>query len=96
MRCAIPKATISLLSLLALTHTAVAQEADVALESRVTGNQEQPNVLTIVPWKTADDFQVIEQGYDEQFDRLFPHLEPTEFDRRRHFADELNNPSTSN
>lgn len=70
------------------------QGDEAPLESRVTGNQEQPNVLTIVPWKQADDFQVIEQGYDEQFERIFPHLEPTEFERRRYFANELEEETT--
>lgn len=73
---------------------AQAQNEEITLESRVTGNQEQPNVLTIVPWKQADDFQVIEQGYDEQFDRIFPHLEPTEFERRRFFASDLEEETT--
>ena len=67
----------------------VGQDNEVTIQSTVTGNQEQPNVLTIVPWKQADDFQVIEQGYDEQFDRIFPHLEPTEFERRRYFSEDL-------
>ena len=70
------------------------QNEEITIESRVTGNQEQPNVLTIVPWKQADDFQVIEQGYDEQFERIFPHLEPSEFERRRHFAADLEDEPT--
>ena len=74
---------------LAWTTAVVGQDNEVTIQSTVTGNQEQPNVLTIVPWKQADDFQVIEQGYDEQFDRIFPHLEPTEFERRRYFSEDL-------
>lgn len=80
-----------------IVATANSQENEViTVESTITGNQEQPNVLTIVPWKQADDFQLIEQGYDEQFDRIFPHLEPTEFERRRYFAEDLEQDSTSN
>ena len=70
------------------------QNEEITIESRVTGNQEQPNVLTIVPWKQADDFQVIEQSYDEQFERIFPHLEPTEFERRRYFSNDLGEETT--
>jgi len=70
------------------------QNDEITIESTITGNQEQPNVLTIVPWKQADDFQVIEQGYDEQLDRIFPHLEPTEFERRRFFTGDFENEPT--
>ena len=81
---------LTVCSVLLLATTAQSQETEViTLESRITGNQEQPNVLTIVPWKQADDFDVIEKGYDEQFDRIFPHLEPTEFERQRYFAEDL-------
>lgn len=85
---------VMVLLMLALATTAYGQSNEVTVESRVTGNQEQPNVLTIVPWKQADDFQVIEQGYDEQFNRIFPHLEPTEFERRRFFASDLEEETT--
>ncbi len=70
------------------------QNDEINIESTVTGNQEQPNVLTIVPWKQADDLQVIEQSYDEQLERIFPHLEPSEFARHRTFADDLKNNPT--
>ena len=87
------KQFLVLIMLLAAT-IAQGQNEEITIESRVTGNQEQPNVLTIVPWKPADDFQVIEQGYDEQFERIFPHLEPSEFERRRHFAADLEDEPT--
>lgn len=66
-----------------------AQTDEVSIDSKITGNQEQPNVLSIVPWKNADDLSVIEKGYDEEIDQIFPHLEPTEFQRRRLFSEQL-------
>ena len=83
-----------MIALLISTNAAGQDSEVITLESTITGNQEQPNVLTIVPWKQADDFQVIEQGYDEQFNRIFPHLEPTEFERRRYFAEDLEQQTT--
>ena len=83
-----------MIALLIATSAAGQDSEVITLESTITGNQEQPNVLTIVPWKQADDFQVIEQGYDEQFNRIFPHLEPTEFERRRYFAEDLEQQTT--
>lgn len=72
-----------------LSYTAAAnleaQSAVVTLESQVKGNQEQPNILSIVPWKQADDFGRIDQSIDLSVDDVFQHLDREEFSREYDF-----------
>ena len=63
----------------------------ISLESQVKGNQEQPNVLNIVPWKFADDQSRIDSSIESDIGRLFQHLDRAEFARQqqihKHFSE---------
>lgn len=70
---------------LILPAQAFAQRDVITLESQVKGNQEQPNVLSIVPWKFADDVSQLDQGIEADISRLFQHLDRDEFARQQYF-----------
>lgn len=74
------------LFMIAKASTAMAQADEITLSARISGNQEQPSVLTIVPWQKPEDFNVISSDFDDQMQQIFPHLDPTEFAREREFA----------
>ncbi|KUJ83822.1 cell division protein FtsY [Microbulbifer flavimaris] len=63
-----------------LAGKAVAEDV-VELESTVIGNQEQPKVLYIVPWKSADSLQRIDSNLPRVLDDVFEHREYSEFQR---------------
>jgi len=62
-----------------------AQTEVITLESQVKGNQEQPTVLNIVPWKEANDHRRIDSGFETDMGRLFQHLDKEEFARQQYF-----------
>lgn len=63
----------------------IAQSSVVTLESQVKGNQEQPNILSIVPWKQADDFGRIDEAIELSVNDVFQHLDRDEFAREYDF-----------
>lgn len=68
------------LLLLVVANPVFAEEV-VELESTVIGNQEQPKVLYIVPWKSADSLQRIDSNLPQVVDDVFAHQEYSEFQR---------------
>ncbi len=70
---------VTLLLTVHVAGHAIAQEANVALRSTVSGNQEQPRVMYIVPWQQPDaaefDF-ALHNGIAED---LFTPLDRDEF-----------------
>lgn len=67
-----------------LAASAKAQESTVInIDQTVTGNQEQPKVLYIVPWKTAADSFDFEQSLSQRTtSSVFKHLERDELKRQ--------------
>lgn len=60
--------------------------AVINIDETVTGNQEQPKVLYIVPWKTAADSEDFQQSLQQKTSgRVFRHLEKEELQRQVEF-----------
>ncbi len=53
----------------------------VTLSSTIVGNQEQPQVLYIVPWKPVGDSDLENQNIQSQLDIIFGHVERVELRR---------------
>ncbi len=53
----------------------------VEMGTRVTGNQEQPRVLYIVPWQPADGPDSLYQDFSSQIDDLLDPVERESFQR---------------
>lgn len=69
------------LGLFCLSGVCWSQDATVNLESTVTGNQEQPNVLYIIPWKAPSGPDDLYQTLNSQLDTVFAHVERAELKR---------------
>jgi hypothetical protein len=70
--------------ILALVATALSAEAGskvVEMGTRVTGNQEQPRVLYIVPWQAPDGSDALYQDISSRIDNLLEPLDPDSFRR---------------
>ena len=80
---------ISLLILALLTSAVYAQEARVVLRSTVTGNQEQPKVLYIVPWQQADSPELIYQPLQTLVDGVFEEVNRQEFVRELKYKEKI-------
>lgn len=60
------------------------------LGATITGNQEQPKVLYIVPWKAAyEDTAIPYRPISGQTDNVFRHVERHEHQRHLDFLEEL-------
>ncbi|MGH1470454.1 MAG: hypothetical protein ACRBCS_04630 [Cellvibrionaceae bacterium] len=70
-------------------HVSYAQEATVNLSSTIIGNQEQPKVLYIVPWKSVNDSELENQSIQSQLDIIFGHVERIELRRELSYTKEL-------
>ncbi|MGI1679606.1 MAG: hypothetical protein K6L75_12775 [Cellvibrionaceae bacterium] len=70
-------------------HVSHAQEATVNLSSTIVGNQEQPKVLYIVPWKSVNDSELENQSIQSQLDIIFGHVERIELRRELSYMKEL-------
>lgn len=68
-----------LLAASALFGAATAEE--INLESTVIGNQEQPKVLYIIPWKQADSLRRLDSTLPQTVGDVFRHLEYSELQR---------------
>lgn len=78
------------LLLLLVSLSVSSQENDVVnLGTTVKGNQEQPKVFYIVPWKPAKDHTILYQPLTSKLDVLFGHVERREHRRQVEFLDEL-------
>lgn len=78
----------TLVSTLLFIHTDTqAQDNDnvVELSATVTGNQEQPKVIYIVPWKPAEDDSILYQPLNGKTDSVFGHVERSEHRRELKF-----------
>lgn len=77
---------------LTLSSGIAAQEREgvIVLSDTVTGNQEQPKVLYIVPWQEANDDTMLNRALITQLQRdLFAHIERPEHQRELHLLEEL-------
>lgn len=67
-----------------------AQDKEVVnLGATITGNQEQPKVLYIVPWKQTKDDTILSQGLESRLVDVFDHVERTEHKREIEFFETL-------
>ena len=70
--------------ILALVATALSAEAGskvVEMGTRVTGNQEQPRVLYIVPWQAPDGSDALYHDISSRIDNLLEPLDRDSFRR---------------
>lgn len=63
----------------ALAHAA--DEANVVLHSTITGNQEQPKVLYIVPWQPPGGVDQLQQPVQSLLNDVFAPVDRAEFRR---------------
>ncbi len=77
--------------LIATAAQAFAQnEGVVVLSDTVTGNQEQPKVLYIVPWQPAQDDTILTQPLTTKLHRdIFSHIERPEHVRELQYLEQL-------
>jgi len=57
-------------------------EATMSLQTTVTGNQEQPRVLYILPWQTPGDSVIEFESMHSLQEEAFAHIERDEFRRK--------------
>lgn len=65
------------------------QEATINLQTTITGNQEQPRVLYILPWQSPQTTNVDFEPLDSQQKTVFSHVEREELRRELESAGEL-------
>ncbi len=65
-----------------LSFTAIAQGQTIKLESTISGNQEQPQVLYMVPWKEPDSARLKFDALNRPFHNVFEHIERDELKRQ--------------
>lgn len=66
------------------------EEGVVVLSDTVTGNQEQPKVLYIVPWQPATDDTILELPLVTRLQRdVFEHIERPQHVRELHYLQSL-------
>lgn len=64
------------------------QEATLNLQATITGNQEQPRVLYILPWQSPAPEDVDFEAFDNQQKAAFSHIEREELRRELESASE--------
>lgn len=65
------------------------QDATINLQTTITGNQEQPRVLYILPWQSPQTANVDFEPLDNQQKIVFGHVEREELRRELESAGEL-------
>jgi len=65
------------------------QEATINLQTTITGNQEQPRVLYILPWQSPQTADVDFEPLDNQQKTVFSHVEREELRRELESSGEL-------
>lgn len=63
------------------TGTEPASSGIIELESRVTGNREQPQVFYVVPWQSPESPRLDYDPLSSQLEQVFGHLEREELKR---------------
>jgi hypothetical protein len=61
----------------------------VELGARVTGNQEQPRVLYIVPWQAPDGPDSLYRDIGSRIDKLFDPVDRESFKRELHLLEQF-------
>lgn len=62
----------------------------IVISDTVTGNQEQPKVLYIVPWQAAHDDTMLKKALVTKLQNdVFAHIERPEHQRQLQFIDQL-------
>lgn len=87
------KITAAALAMGLAASSTLAQEAVVTLRSTVTGNQEQPKVMYLLPWQQREptEFEYTpDQGLTQD---LFTRIDRTEFLRELNYRSQLANPA---
>jgi hypothetical protein len=64
-------------------------DSEVSLGATITGNQEQPKVLYIVPWKQTKDNTILNQSLESRLSDVFDHVDRDEHLRELEYFDEL-------
>lgn len=70
------------------------QQQSIKLEETIRGNQEQPKVLTIVPWQSPKEKQALPGLILQRLNKKFLPLERDEFQRQIQFFDSYENIDT--
>ena len=65
------------------------QDATISLQTTITGNQEQPKVLYILPWQSPQTANVDFEPLDNQQKAIFNHVERDELRRELETADAI-------
>lgn len=79
--------------LLAVLPALAQDDGVVVLSDTVTGNQEQPKVLYIVPWQAAEDDTILKQPLTTQLhSEVFEHVERAEHIREIKYLQTLSQP----
>ncbi|WP_039916867.1 hypothetical protein [Cellvibrio mixtus] len=65
------------------------REANINLRTTVTGNQEQPRVMYILPWQSPASPDLEMEMLSSQQESVFGHVEREEFTRELEATDEL-------
>ena len=79
------KESLPLFILCCLPLCCQAEEASLVLESRITGNQEQPKVLYLVPWQSGTGAEQLNLPLDSPDEPLFEPVRRDEFLRQLAF-----------
>jgi len=90
MKKIIPLMALTLLALIATSAWAQKEAEVVNLSDTIVGNQEQPTVLYIVPWKPAEDTTILYLPLSSKaMEHLFGHVERVEHQRQVQFIEQL-------
>ena len=73
----------------AAADTKMVREANINLQTTVTGNQEQPRVMYILPWQSPLSPDLEMEMLSSQEDAVFGHVERDEMQRSLEAAGEL-------
>lgn len=65
------------------------QDATINLQTTITGNQEQPRVLYILPWQSPTPGNVDFESLDSEQKAVFGHVEREELRRELESSDEI-------
>lgn len=71
------------------TSSSQGQQDEINLGTTIIGNQEQPKVLYIVPWKPVNAADFEDQTIRSQLEMVFGHVEPAEQRRELKYLKEL-------
>ena len=72
---------------LLMSTGAGAQDTERTMSSTIIGNQEQPQTLFLIPWKTADDLDGLGNEFSTDLDVLFGLIEREPFVRELRYRD---------